>query len=125
MAVKGNTPEGKTKKRVKEIIKKYGTDVWSDWPVPGGYGKPTLDCIGCCRGRFFAVETKAPGKKMTQHQQMTAAWMMMAGGEVFLVYDDATLLQLDMWLDAVVHNNGKYPSERETPSRRSPGYTVS
>lgn len=118
---KGNTPEGKIKEQVKEVFRKYGKDIWSDWPVPAGYGKSTLDCIGCVRGRFFAVETKAPGKRMTDLQGMTAALMLMAGGEVFLVCDEGTLLQLDMWLDAMVHNNGHY--KRETPGGWRDGYT--
>lgn len=40
-------------------------------PVPSGYGVPTLDFIGCYKGFFFAIETKAPGKEPTPRQRKT------------------------------------------------------
>jgi penicillin-binding protein-related factor A (putative recombinase) len=40
-------------------------------PVPSGYGESTLDYIGCYKARFFAIETKKPGGKLTPRQQNT------------------------------------------------------
>jgi hypothetical protein len=67
------------KKRLKEI------GAYQHWPVQWGIGKRTLDCIGCYRGLYFAVETKAPGEEPTLMQDITAAQIRAAGGLVFVV----------------------------------------
>ena len=77
------TPEGKVKAKVKRLIKDVGA--YQHWPVQTGYGSPTLDCIGCSDGRYFAVETKAPGKKLTPRQELTKSEIEDAGGIVFIV----------------------------------------
>lgn len=77
------TPEGKVKAKVKALLKKY--NVYQHWPVQAGYGKPCLDCHGCAYGVYFAVETKAPGKKPTARQQITIEEIGMAGGTVFVI----------------------------------------
>lgn len=64
------TPEGQLKFKIKEFLKSLGTDCWYFMPVPTGYGRKGIpDFIGCYKGRFFAVETKAPGKKPTAWQK--------------------------------------------------------
>lgn len=78
-----STPEGKVKARVKKLLDEHGA--WHNWPVPAGYGIPMLDCVGCHRGEFFAVETKAPGQHMTPRQQFTKDEMEKAGGKVFVI----------------------------------------
>ena len=70
------TPEGKIKDQVKAFLKERGA--WFFMPVPTGYGTPTLDFIGCYKGRFFAIETKAPGKKPTARQGATIAALRQA-----------------------------------------------
>jgi hypothetical protein len=77
------TEESKVKKKVKEVLKRY--HCWTDWPVPSGYGKSTLDCIGCCGGYFFTIETKKPGGKLTALQTQTARSIQLAGGTVFVI----------------------------------------
>lgn len=77
------TPEGKVKDRVKEILTDAGA--YHNWPVPGGYGSPMLDCVGCHRGDFFMIETKAKGQIMTARQEFTKAQVELAGGVVFLI----------------------------------------
>lgn len=88
------TPEGKVKEKVKRLIKKYGA--YYHMPVQNGMGAPTLDIIGCYYGQYFAVETKAPGKKMTARQHNTAVSMMAAGAEVFVISGDCS--KLENWL---------------------------
>lgn len=78
-----DTPEGRVKKQVKALLKEHGA--WFNMPVPTGYGVPMLDFIGCHQGKFFAVETKAPGEKLTPRQEATAALMEAAGAKVFVV----------------------------------------
>lgn len=65
------TPEGAVKKIVKRFLKERGCATLSEpirdpvgyfhMYVPHGYGEPALDFTGCYKGRYFAVETKAPG----------------------------------------------------------------
>ena len=91
-----STPEGKVKRKVTELLKKY-SDLYYEMPVPGGYGKSGLDYIGCYKGKFFSVETKAPGKKPTDRQQLTISAITRAGGAVFVIDGDTT--ELKDWLD--------------------------
>jgi len=90
------TPESKIKTKVKKILTEYGC--YQFWPVQMGYGAPTLDCIGCHKGRFFSVETKAEGKELTQRQKLTKIDMETAEGVVFVVRDEWQLVVLRAWL---------------------------
>jgi len=91
------TPEGKIKDKVKKILKTY-ENLYYEMPVPSGYGKSGLDFTCCFCGRFFAVETKAPGKKPTARQWLTIRSIVQAGGVVFVVDDERSLQELDAWL---------------------------
>lgn len=92
-----STPESRVKAKVKELLKKYGA-YWH-CPVQNGMGAPSLDFIGCHYGDFFAVETKAPGKKPTPRQEMTMESMEKAGGRPFVVAGDAGMEELEEWLE--------------------------
>jgi hypothetical protein len=93
------TPEGAVKNKVKRLLATYGKDLWYDMPVPGGYGKPTLDFIGCYRGYFFAIETKAGRGKLTPRQELTKKQMERACGKVFVVNENMeTLREVNEWL---------------------------
>jgi hypothetical protein len=59
--------------------------VWTHWPVPSGYGRSTVDCIGCVGGQMFAIETKAPGKKPTPLQEGELRAIDRAGGDTFVI----------------------------------------
>lgn len=55
------TPEG----RVKEAVRKYlkANNIWFFQPMQNGMGVVGIpDFICCWRGKFLAIETKAPGK---------------------------------------------------------------
>lgn len=96
------TPEGKVKKQVKAVLKDFGSDVYSHWPVQVGFGEPTLDCIGSVKtahaeiGVAFAIETKAPGGKMTERQKVTAREMRAAGVKVWLIGSREGLLDMEL-----------------------------
>ena len=90
------TPEGKVKWAVRELLKEHGA-YWH-CPVQNGMGKPSLDFVGCHRGRYFAVETKADGKKMTKRQELTAEEIIAADGRVFEVVGTSGLAALQHWL---------------------------
>lgn len=90
------TPEGKVKKTVSTLLKSI-TGLFYTMPVPSGFGESTLDYIGCYRGKYFAVETKAPGKKPTDRQEAIIKKMRDAGGAVFVI--DGDLTELKQWID--------------------------
>lgn len=90
------TPEGKVKKTVSALLRSV-PDLYYFMPVPSGYGESTLDYLGCYRGKFFAVETKAPGKKPTDRQNMMIERMTKAGAKVFVIDGDIT--DLKNWID--------------------------
>lgn len=95
------TPEGKVKKLVRQALAVYGPALYSYWPVPTGYGKRTLDVLCIFRGVGFAVETKAPGEKLTPKQEETAAEIQAAGGAVFVVHDPAEVGALVGYLQGI------------------------
>ncbi len=80
------TPEGKIKaylnKRLKEA---FGVRCYSFMPVQMGYGASTVDYLLCVCGDFVAIETKAPGKKLTERQLVTMMQVQKAGGQTFVV----------------------------------------
>ncbi len=93
------TPEGKVKVKVKNLLNAYGT--YHFWPVQTGMGARTLDCLGCHNGRAFAIETKAPGKKMTEQQRAIADRMEYSRCKVFEISSPDELLELEHWLRAI------------------------
>lgn len=85
------TPEGKVKQKVKKALDLLGADCWRFMPVQTGYGSPALDFLLSIRGHFVAIETKAPGKKLTPLQEGTKAAIEAAGGIVLVVWDESSL----------------------------------
>lgn len=85
------TPEGRVKAKVKAALNKLGSDCWRFMPVQNGYGSVALDFLLSIRGRFVAIETKAPGKKLTPLQEGTKAQIEAAGGVVLVVWDETSL----------------------------------
>lgn len=77
------TPEGKVKAEVKKYLKERGAYFFM--PVQSGYGAATLDFLVCLNGKFVAIETKAPGKKLTARQGLVRDAIADAGGYVILV----------------------------------------
>lgn len=99
------TPEGKVKKAVKEILDAYKPLVSHRWPVQNGMGKPMLDCIGCCCGLHFEIETKKDIKQMlTPRQVLTKEETEAALGKVFVIreVDGFELQDLEEWLHRTV-----------------------
>lgn len=92
------TPEGKVKRKVSALLASMPR-VYYEMPVPGGFGKTTLDYLGCANGQFFAIETKAPGGKPTERQKTTMTAMRRAGAKVFLIDGDTQALH-DWLLEA-------------------------
>jgi hypothetical protein len=95
------TPEGRIKNKIKAVLDKHYTRVYYYMPVPGGYGRATLDYLGCANGWFFGIEAKRPGKVPTSRQEGTIEDMENAGGKVFRINSDETVAEFDAWLAEV------------------------
>ena len=102
-------PEAKVKTRVKKILK--SVDAYQHWPVQTGYGAACLDCHGCHKGIYYAIETKAPGKHPTPRQLLTIADIEASGGKVFVIgeaedhgpegFKYSGIRELERWLNAL------------------------
>lgn len=68
-------------------------------PVQTGYGQRCLDFIGSHRGRAFAIETKAPGKKPRPTQKVIMRKMEAAGMAVFVIDSKESIAPLRQWLE--------------------------
>lgn len=89
------TPEGKVKADVKRLFKSLG--IWYYMPIQNGMGVVGIpDFICCWKGRFLAVETKAPGKKgnTTPNQKLRIAEIQAAGGMAVVIDDVKELSKL-------------------------------
>lgn len=93
------TPEGKVKKKINELLDKYRPSIYYYMPVPNGYGKPTIDYLGCFHGLAFGIEAKRPGKAPTARQDGTLKDITAAGGKVFVI--DGDTAELEAWLERV------------------------
>ena len=111
------TPEGKVKSRVRDLLARY-QGMYSYWPVPSGYGRTTIDVIGCYRGRFFAIEVKAGNKKPTLKQAEELKNMGLAMGMTFKVNDQGGLEEIEQWLDKLTEEIGDYPRVPRDEVRR-------
>ena len=90
------TPEGKVKEKVKKVLKAHGA-YWH-MPVQNGMGAPSLDFIGCYKGMYFGIETKAENKQPTPRQKLTIESIQAAGGKTFVVNEVSGLKELEEWL---------------------------
>lgn len=77
---------------MKKFLKAKGA--WFYMPVQNGMGRVGIpDFICCWEGKFYAIETKAPGKSgnTTPNQDRELQGIKLAGG-VALVVDDVSQL---------------------------------
>lgn len=89
------TPEGKVKVAVKKWLKSRGAFFFM--PVAGPFSTHGLsDIVGCMNGTFFAIETKAPGKRnnATLHQKRFIEAVREHGGIADVVDDVSQLEEL-------------------------------
>ena len=91
-----NTPEGKVKKKVVEVLKEHG--VWYFFPANNGFGVAGIpDIIAIVKGQFLGIEVKADRtKKPTALQVQCGAKIQKAGGWWLVVCDQESLDQLDV-----------------------------
>jgi hypothetical protein len=103
------TPEGRIKQKVMGTFDYFGINSarsesksgsgWYYMPVQNGLGvKGIPDFIGHYKGHFFAIETKAPGRKPTAWQERVGRSIQNTGGEWFVIDGDETLVDFRAWL---------------------------
>lgn len=88
------TPEGRVKEHVKKVLK--ANNIWYFMPSANGYGKVGVPDFVCCwRGKFLAIETKAPGKRAdtTANQKIQIEAIQRAEGWALVVDDVAQLTE--------------------------------
>lgn len=92
------TPEGRVKAAIRAFLVSIGcrpaggtrpTSVsgWFYFPMQNGMGVVGIpDIVGCYKGRFFAIEVKAPGKKsnVSKNQVLRIQEIHEAQGLVFV-----------------------------------------
>lgn len=79
-----NTPEGRIKRKVVEVLKKHR--VWYFFPASNGFGRAGIpDIIGIVDGRFFGIECKADPKKKPTALQVKCGEEIEAAGGIWLL----------------------------------------
>jgi hypothetical protein len=93
-----STPEKKVKTKVRaELMRR---NIYHFMPATGGYGRSGVpDIVGCYRGVFFAIETKAGDNKTTALQERELKQIRDAGG-MACVINENNLDELIAWFDA-------------------------
>jgi hypothetical protein len=72
--------EKQLKLKIKTFLKEQ-SETWFFMPVMNGYGRNGIpDFVGCCRGHFFSIETKAKGETATPWQKIEASQIIAAQG---------------------------------------------
>ena len=81
------TPEGKVKKSVRQVLD--GLGAYYVMPVTGGFGRQGApDFLVCLKGKFFGIETKAGKGKLTTLQKMNLKKIIDCGGVALVVRED-------------------------------------
>jgi hypothetical protein len=97
----GATPEGRVKKMIREVLDST-KELHYDMPVQGGYGPALLDFYVCHRGRYCAIEAKAPGNHPTNRQYTIIQKIRDSGGKVFIIDGPEEIKHLRAWLNGLV-----------------------
>lgn len=79
--------ESHVKTAVKKVFKEVQNPgmLYFYMSVPGRYGTSTLDFLGVYKGVPFAIETKAPNKKLTGRQHKIKQELIASGTSVFVI----------------------------------------
>jgi Holliday junction resolvase len=90
------TPEGKVKKRAKELLDTVGAYYFM--PATGGFGRSGVpDIVGCHNGVFFGMECKSGKNIPTALQEREMKNIKKAGGEAWVVNEENVEL-IPQWL---------------------------
>jgi len=87
------TPEGKIKQKISHVLSKH--KAYYFMPVPTGFQATSIDYFACLKGRFIAIEAKAPGKHLTSRQDYVFELIRAAGGLTFEISSPEEIEALD------------------------------
>lgn len=92
------TPEGKIKRLVTGMLKKYY--LWYFFPAANGMGRAGIpDIVAIVGGGFVGIEVKADKtKKPTELQARCGKEIQAAGGRWFLVCDEDSCAELERYI---------------------------
>ena len=109
-----STPENAVKKQIVQLLARYdiqpaakaGTFTESaGWFYAAVQGPLSVrgipDFIGHYRGRFWAIEAKAPGRVPTGFQKLQLEAIRASGGAVFVIDGEESLKEFETWLRSV------------------------
>lgn len=100
------TPEAKVKRKIKQMLKSFGSDVYYFMPAMGSFGKAGVpDIIVCAHGSFIGIEVKADKRKNppTDIQKKNLAEIAAASGAA-LVIDANDLDFLKGFIEGLMEN---------------------
>lgn len=101
------TPEGKVKRDVKKLLKKYNAYYYM--PVPRGYGKKGVsDFLVGANGFFLSIETKSENNQPTKLQELELREVN-AAGNIALVINEYNLDVLEEVLKHAASFRGREP----------------
>ena len=102
------TKEGLVKDKVRLILKSYGDLVYYFMPIGGPFSRIGVpDIVGCIKGKFIGIETKAGKGKPTALQEKNLINIMNTGGVAVLV-NEKGIDALRMLLDAGLPDEGMF-----------------
>jgi hypothetical protein len=102
-AMAQQTPEGRVKSRVKDLLQTF--DVYWFMPATGGYGSSGVpDFVCCVFGKFLAIECKAGNNRPTALQEREMDYIRQAYGTALVINED-NLDELAVYLAATKGNH--------------------
>ena len=97
----GNTPEGKVKKKVINILKFH--NAWYCSPATRGMGRSGVpDILVCLRGVFIGIEVKRDRKHLPTKLQEHELWKLQRSGGWGIVIHNDNLLDLEGLCSTIV-----------------------
>jgi Holliday junction resolvase len=87
------TPEGAVKAKVRRMLD--AASVYYFMPAGSAYGRAGIpDIVGCCDGKFFAIECKAGNNTTTSLQDIEIHKIKKAGG-IALVINETNIMDVE------------------------------
>ena len=100
------TPESKIKQKIRAVLATYQEHgVYYFMPVPGGFGRSSLDYLGFLMGHGFAIEAKREGGEPTNRQKAEIARIERSHTPVFVISDVASLTEFNEWCQSIVNRS--------------------
>lgn len=80
------TPEGQLTKQIRKVLRLLHVYHWKQWQGIGSGMPGVSDILGIYKGRFLAIEIKAPGGRLSPAQKIFLDNVKEEGGVAILAY---------------------------------------